>query len=224
MPQARLAALVVLQIVLLALVTGGLLFLPAGSWRYWEAWAYLAVTFVPTVAVSFSLLVRDPEFLKRRMKWREREGRQPLDRILITVLYFAVFVISGLDHRHGWSRVPAALVILGDAAVLGAYLAVFRVFEENRYAASTIEVEAGQQVISSGPYAVVRHPMYLAALPLLVFTPLALGSYWALLAVPPMIVGLVIRIRDEEALLRRALPGYEEYRRKVRWRLLPGIW
>jgi protein-S-isoprenylcysteine O-methyltransferase Ste14 len=224
MGRGRLAVLVLLRVVLLVPLIGGLLLVPAGSWGYWEAWVYCGIFFVPTLVISLYFLARDPAFLERRMKWREKERRQQVGQSIMSLLYIISILIPGFDYRYGWSKMPVALVLAADAVILGGFLLVLRVFQENRYAASTVEVEAGQQVISSGPYAVVRHPMYLGALLMFLFTPLALGSYWALLAALPLTGGLVLRIRNEEAVLRRELPGYAEYCRKVRWRLIPRAW
>ena len=158
------------------------------------------------------------------MKSREKEPRLRLIKHLMTLLYLMGFAIAGLDHRYGWSHVPLALVLIANAVVLASYLLIFRVFGENRYAASTVEVEPGQTVISTGPYALVRHPMYSAAMLMLLFTPLALGSYWALLAFVPLTLLIIPRLLNEEALLLHELPGYDEYCRKVRRRLIPRVW
>lgn len=224
MNKCKLAGQLILKIVLFILILGVLLFIPAGSLRYWEAWVYCGVMSIPTLIFSFYALVRDPEFLERRMKSGEKEAQQRIVMNVSGLLFMIGLILAGLDHRYGWSRVPNALVLASNAAVLVSFLLVYRVFKENRYAASTIEVEEGQPVISSGPYAIVRHPMYLSVLPMYLFTPLALGSYWALLAFLPLPLLLVMRIINEEEVLVRELPGYEDYRRKVRWRLIPGVW
>lgn len=213
-----------ISFIMLMAVYAGLLFIPAGTWDYWQAWAYLAAFGVPALVISVYFLLRDPAFLARRMKWREPERAQQISQSVISVLYFGGFVIAGLDQRYGWSQVPAILTIVSDLLIVGGFVLVWRVFVENRYAATTIEVEEGQPVISTGPYALVRHPMYLGALPMLLLTPLALGSYWAFCAYVPVTIALLFRIRNEEAVLLRDLPGYAEYRRSVRWRLIPGVW
>lgn len=224
MNKTRLTISMMLRIALTALVVGGLLFGCAGSWNYWEAWVYFGILFVPSVLISFYFLARDPEFVERRMKWREVERRQQISQNLTRLVYIVSIAVPGLDHRYGWSHVPATLVLSADALVLVGYLLVFRVFQENRYAVSIVEVEPGQQVVSSGPYAFVRHPMYAGATLMFLFTPIALGSYWALLVFAALMTGLVERIRDEEEVLLRELPGYDRYRRRVRWRLIPGLW
>jgi protein-S-isoprenylcysteine O-methyltransferase Ste14 len=224
MDRGRLLIKITFRLAMLLPLTGLLLFLPAGSLYYWEAWVYCGMLFIPMIISSYYLVFRDPEFLERRMKTEEKEKAQKIVQFLSGLLFTSVFVISGLDYRFEWSNVPLALVIISDVLVLGGFLYVFRVFQENRYAARTIEVEEGQTVISSGPYAVVRHPMYLSVIPMYLFTPLALGSYWALVPALPLIATLILRILNEEVVLLRDLPGYDDYRHKVRWRLIPGVW
>ncbi len=224
MDVARLLVLSLLGLAFLLLLTGGVLFLCAGTWEYWQAWVYLGVFFGPVLAITGYLLRRDPRLLSRRLRVRERERGQQVGQQLLNLFFLGLFVVAGLDRRYGWSHVPVVLMLVSDLLLLAGFGLVFLTFRENRYAGSTVQVEAGQQVITSGPYALVRHPMYLGALPILLLTPLALGSWWGLLVSAPLLVGLVLRILSEEALLVRELPGYEEYRRTVRWRLVPGVW
>jgi protein-S-isoprenylcysteine O-methyltransferase Ste14 len=154
----------------------------------------------------------------------EKERSQNIIQAFAAVVFIAIFVVSALDHRFGWSTVPLSLIALGDfLIVLGFYL-VFLVFKENTFASGTIEVGAEQKVIATGPYALVRHPMYIGALVMLVGVPLALGSLWGLIAIVPMVAVLVARLLDEEKFLAKNLAGYEEYQDKVRHRLLPLIW
>lgn len=222
--RGRLALRLVSKAVFLTALVGVLLFVAAGSWRYWEAWLYLAVLVGPPLASNLYLLARDPAFLERRLRWREKDRQQRANRAAMGALVMLGRVLAGLDHRYGWSEAPAALALAAAVVMLAAFALQFRVFQENRYAAATVEVQTGQQLISSGPYAAVRHPMYLSALLLFLFTPLALGSYWAM---PPFLLaaaGIVLRTRSEEAILSRELPGYAEYCQRVPWRLAPGVW
>ncbi|HEY3418810.1 MAG TPA: isoprenylcysteine carboxylmethyltransferase family protein, partial [Armatimonadota bacterium] len=208
---ALLALQLLLQIVGLALVMGVLIFWPAGTWRFWQGWWFLGAFFVPTLLLSFYFLVQNPEFLIRRMRWREPERAQAITHSVLFVLFVGGLVVAGLDHRFGWSHMPIALGIIGDVAILAGFIFIIFVFRMNPYAASTVEVEQEQQVISTGLYALVRHPMYLGALPIIYGIPLALGSYWALLAYLPFIPGLFVRLLNEEEVLHRDLPGYGAY-------------
>jgi len=205
-------------------VLWAILFVPAGTLAYWEAWVYLAILLIPMFFVFRYLLKHDPQLLERRMQMREREVAQR--RIInLSYLYFLLaFVLPGLDKRWGWSDVPPLAVIAADLLVLLGYGLFVTVLRENQYASRTIQVERGQTVISSGPYALVRHPMYLGAALMYLASPLALGSYWALLPGLLIIPILVARIINEEKVLARDLNGYTAYTQQTRYRLLPGVW
>lgn len=206
------------------LAMGAMFFLPAGTLDYWQAWLYMATLFTPVVALGTYLALRDPELLERRMRTRETELRQ--QRVLRwAVVFFVVgFLVPGFDRRFGWSQVPVGVVIAADLVVLLGYALFVRVLLANRYASRVVEVMPDQPVIRSGPYAVVRHPMYVAVLMIWLASPIALGSWWGVLPLLVIVPILVLRIADEEALLRRDLPGYAAYCDAVRYRLLPGIW
>ncbi len=209
----------------LALLVGGFLFLAAGTLAWWQAWAFLAVFFGASVWTTLDLMARDPALVERRLGAPSGEPR-PLQRILqaFTGLFFlALAAIPGLDRRFGWSDVPDEVTLAGDVLIALGFAGVFQVYRANTYAASTVRVEAGQSVISTGPYALVRHPMYAAAIPLIAGIPLALGSWWGFIPVPLLIVGIAIRSVDEERMLVDELAGYEDYRRKVRFRMIPGV-
>ncbi len=206
------------------LLVACMLFLPAGTFDYWQAWLYLGALFLPMVAVLLYFLKRDPGFLERRFQAKEKEKEQQLVQMLSLPIFLIGFLLPGLDRRFGWSSVPSELSIAADVAVLLGYALVFVVFRENSYASRTIRVEKGQKVVSSGPYSAVRHPMYAGMLLLCLASPVALGSYVALVPFlfwPPL---LALRIKNEEEVLRRELAGYTEYCKKVKWRLVPGIW
>jgi protein-S-isoprenylcysteine O-methyltransferase Ste14 len=211
----------------LAAVMGLVLFLCAGTWRYVEAWAFLLVFFGWSLAITLYLLRRDPALLARRVKAgpaAEQRPRQRIIQALASVAFIAVVAVPALDHRFVWSRVPLALVALGELLVAAGFLVVFLVFKTNTYAAATVEVGAEQKVIETGPYAWVRHPMYAGALVLLAGMPLALGSWWGLVVLVPFTAVIVWRLLDEEKLLAKDLPGYEAYRQRTRHRLIPGLW
>lgn len=203
------------------------LFGPAGTFDYWQAWVFLAVFIATTILPSFYLAARYPEALARRMKAGPTAETRPAQRIIMTltlILVVATFVLSALDHRFGWSQVPVWLVIVGDVLVAVGLGIAQLVVVQNNYAAATVRVEADQPLVSTGLYGVVRHPMYTGAAVMMVGTPLALDSLWGLLAVAASAPVIVARIRDEEQMLTEELAGYPEYRTRVRYRLVPHLW
>lgn len=201
-----------------------MLLLPAGTLAYWEVWAYLSVLSVPMMLALVYLLVNDPELLERRMRMKEKDAKQTLIVKLGSVCYVFTFVVSGLDRRFGLSYVPGAAVVAADAIVLLGYGIIILALRENRYASRVVEVERGQRVVTTGPYAIVRHPMYLGVLVMFLFTPVALGSWWAVIPALPFIPVMVARIRNEEQLLAKELKGYQEYTEITRYRLIPRVW
>jgi protein-S-isoprenylcysteine O-methyltransferase Ste14 len=204
-----------------------LLFLPAWSVRYGEAWVYGALFSACVVLITLYLVKHDLALLERRMEVGPRAEQTPRQKIILTLaapVLCAVFVVSGLDHRFRWSSVPIPVVLAADAGVVASMLAMFRVLRENTFAASTVRVEANQRVISTGSYAWVRHPMYAAGAVWVLATPLALGSLWALLPAVLVCAALIARLLDEERYLSAHLPGYDRYRRTVRYRLIPFVW
>lgn len=206
------------------LVLAGLLFGTAGTWYYWQAWLYLGSMFIPMFAMMQWLIRRAPDLLERRMRLRERESAQKAVISISLVFILLMYILPGLDRRWGWSNVPAWVSILADVGMLLGYSLFVATLRVNRFAARTVAVEEGQQVISSGPYAWVRHPMYLAVIITYGLSPLVLGSYWACIPALAIVPALILRIFKEEAVLVRDLPGYAEYQRKVRYRLIPGLW
>lgn len=204
-----------------------LLFLPAGTIRYWQAWVFLAVYGVCTLAITFYLMKRDPTLLERRLRGGPVAEKKPAQKIIqsITALGFvALLVVPAIDHRVYGSRVPTLAVVAGDILLAVGFLIVFFVLKENTFAAATVEVARDQRVISTGPYALVRHPMYSGSLVWLIGMSLALGSWWGPLVLLLMLPALIWRIFDEERLLAGNLPGYREYCQTVRYRLLPYVW
>jgi protein-S-isoprenylcysteine O-methyltransferase Ste14 len=218
---------------LLASTIGGILFMavllfwPAGTFDYWQAWVFIAVFIVGTMLPTVYLAVKYPDALQRRMTsgpWNETRLAQRLITVGIILAVVAVGVVSSLDHRFGWSSVPTPVVVGGNVLVLAGLLVAEVVVIQNNYAAATIRVEADQPVISTGLYGLVRHPMYVGALIMMVGMPLALASYWGLLTIVPGVLVFAARITDEEKALRQELHGYEEYTEKVHYRLVPGVW
>lgn len=224
MNQRKLKRTAMLRFLFGPVVMGAIFFGTAGTFRYWEAWVFLPVVFVPMALAVAYLIRHDPELLRRRMENREERARQKAIQMVGGVAWVGVFFLPGLDHRFGWSSVPAFLAVAANLLVLGGYFIVLLALKENSYAARTIKVEEGQTVITAGLYALVRHPMYLGAGLMLLATPLALGSYWAQAPSAFMPLLLVLRIKDEEEALKEELPGYREYTQQTKHRLLPGVW
>jgi protein-S-isoprenylcysteine O-methyltransferase Ste14 len=216
-----------LSLCVLTVVMGLLLFLPAGTFRYWQAWLYLSIFVGASLLTTLYLMRKDTALLERRMSGgptAEKRTPQKLIMLCTSAGFTALLVVPSLDHRFGWSDVPPGVAVGGDLLVVTGFYFIFLVYRENTYTSATIEVAEGQRVVSTGPYAVVRHPMYAGALLYLVGTPPALGSYWGLLAFAATVPFLIWRLLDEEQLLARELPGYREYQRRVRRRLVPFVW
>ena len=204
-----------------------LLFLPAWTLNYWQAWIFLAVYSLSLLAVTLYLMKNDPMLLERRINANpgsEKRKSQKILNFLISKALFVVVVVPVIDHRCVWSAVPLYVVAAGDVLVALGFLIEFFVFKENSFASAIIEIGTGQKVISSGPYALVRHPMYIGWLVTFSGVPLALGSWWGLFTIIPITLVIVWRLLDEETFLAGNLPGYLEYQNRVRYRLVPFIW
>jgi protein-S-isoprenylcysteine O-methyltransferase Ste14 len=211
----------------LIVALGVALFAPAWTLDFPQAWVYLFIFAASSALITVYLWKNDPKLLERRVKAgpaAEKERSQQLIQLLAAIAFIGILAVPSLDHRFAWSDVPIAVVIVGDILVAVGFFIVFLVFKENPFTAATIDVAGDQRVISTGPYAMVRHPMYSGALVMLFGTPLALGSWWGLLPFIVITVAIVVRLLDEEKFLGANLPGYTEYRRKVRYRLIPFIW
>ncbi len=203
------------------------LFLAAGGFDYWQGWVFVTVFSVATVVHTLYLLKFDPDLLRRRMKagpTAEKRLSQRIIMVFILLSFFLLLIVPAIDHRFGWSHVPAWLVFTGDGLIVFSYVLFYFVFRANRFASATIELGEGQKVVSSGLYGLVRHPMYAGATFLMVGMPLALGSYWGLLILLVALPVLHLRIVDEERFLVEELDGYTDYCQKVKYRLCPGIY
>lgn len=203
------------------------LFWPAGTFHYWQAWVFIAVFMASVMIPSIYLAVRDPAALQRRLHGGPAAETRIVQKIImwaVTGSAFGVFVLSAVDHRFGWSSVPVPVVILGNVVVAVGLILSQAVVFQNGFAGASIQVEDEQPLVSTGLYGLVRHPMYFGALLMMFATPLALGSYWALLVSAASIPIFGMRIADEEKMLRTELDGYDEYARKVRYRLVPYVW
>lgn len=211
----------------LVITMAALLLLPAWTLAYWQAWVFLVVFSLLVAAITLYLMKKDPKLLARRVKagsGAEREKNQKIIQFLAAITFISIFIFSAVDHRFGWSDMPAYVVVIGDLLVAIGLIIVFFVFRENSFASATIEIGEEQKLISTGPYAIVRHPMYIGALVMLFGVPPALGSWWGLLTVIPILLVILWRLLDEEVFLSKNLPGYSAYRNKVKYRLLPFIW
>ncbi|HWR25938.1 MAG TPA: isoprenylcysteine carboxylmethyltransferase family protein [Methanosarcina sp.] len=216
-----------LGFVQLIFMLGLSLFLPAGSFNFWQAWVYLIIFIVSSAAVTVYLWKKDPKLLESRVKagpGAEKEKAQKIIQLFASICFIAILVIPSLDHRFGWSNVQLYIVVAGNILVVLGFFLIFLVFKENTFAAATVEMSTDQKVITTGPYSIVRHPMYISALIMLFGTPLALGSWWGLVTLIPMTLIIVLRLLDEEKFLLKNLRGYKEYCQKTRYRLIPFIW
>lgn len=225
--KSKLARNVVLVFLLSIIMLALFLFIPAGSIDYWQAWVYSIVMLVSSAVVTFYVWKNDPALLERRTEIgvvEEKEKTQKIIQGFAYIGFILLYIIPALDHRFGWSHVPFVIVILGDVLIVAGLYIYTLVLKENTFASATIEITEGQKVISTGPYSIVRHPMYLGALIYLFGTPLALGSWWGLLLLIPFTLALAIRLLDEEKFLSNNLLGYDECRQTVRYRLIPLLW
>lgn len=222
--RAVLLAMTLARVLAGLLLFGALLFVPAGTIRFWEAWVYVVLTFVPMAVLAFLMLAWDPARMERRMRLREGRTEQKRAIAAMSVLLLAILIIAGLDRRYSWSTVPTAVVLIADALVVVGYVFYGLTIRENRYASRVVEIQQNQVVISTGPYSIVRHPMYLGASLMFGLAPLALGSYWGLIPAILFPLMLAARLKNEEQLLRESLQGYDDYTRKVKYRLVPFVW
>ena len=201
-----------------------LIFLPAGTLCYTYGWLFVGLLFVPMLIAGLVMLKKSPEFLKKRLDAKEKQGTQKGVVAFSGLMFIVGFVVAGLDFRFGWSHMPAWVTIIASVLFLVAYALYAEVMRENAYLSRTIKVEEGQTVVDTGLYGIVRHPMYTATIAMFLAMPLVMGSWWAFLVMIPYVLAIVTRIKDEETLLTKELEGYQEYKEKVRWRLIPYIW
>ena len=210
-------------LVVLVVVT----FIPAWTLHWWQGWACLAAFFVPASAITVWVAKNDPALLERRLKAgvkAEKEKGQKIVQAVASIVFLGDFVFPAFDHRFAWSHVPAWAAVIGDLMMVAGFVIVFYVFKANSFTSGIIEVAEDQKVISTGPYAIVRHPMYTGGLIMLFGIPLALGSWWGMMVNLPMTAAVIWRLLDEERFLAEKLPGYAEYRESVKYRLAPYVW
>ena len=215
------------RLLVVLLVMAAMLFVAAGTLDYWQAWLFLAAYAASSLAITLYLMRKDPALLERRKRGgptAEKETTQKIIMSFASLAFIGLLVLPALDRRFAWSQMPPYAVLAGDLIFLLGWVAIFFVFKGNSFASATVELAPEQRVISTGPYALVRHPMYAGGLVMLLGIPIALGSWWGLLVIVAMIPALIWRLIDEERFLARNLPGYAEYQRKLRYRLIPMIW
>ena len=205
-------------------ITMALLLIPAGTWHYSQAWLFMSLLFIPILIVGIVLFVKNPELLRKRLEMKEREKEQRGIVAVSGMLLVASFVVAGLDYRFGWSHLPNIVVTIASVVLLISYVLYAEVLRENIYLSRVVEVQEHQQVIDTGLYGIVRHPMYSAVSLLYLSIPFVLGSWCALVTMIPCIVMLTLRIKNEEQVLTEGLAGYADYTRRVRYRLIPFIW
>ena len=206
------------------LLVGALLFLPAGTLSYPNAWLFIGLLFVPMLALGVVLLVKAPTLLEKRLNAKEGEKTQKGVVALSGLLFVAGFVVAGLDFRFSWSNVPLWVVTVASGILLISYALYAEVMRENAYLSRTVEVQADQKVVDTGLYGIVRHPMYAVTLWLFLSIPVVLGSWWALLCFIPYVAVIAVRICNEEKVLETGLQGYREYKTRVKYRLIPFVW
>ncbi len=206
------------------LLVGLLIFLPAGTLDYGKGWLLIGLLFGPMLIAGFVMLFKSPDFLKKRLDAKEKQATQKGVVALSGVMFIVGFVVAGLDFRFGWSKMPGAVTVAASVLFLLAYALYAQVMRENAYLSRTIKVEEGQTVVDTGLYGIVRHPMYMATVLLFLMIPVVLGSWYALIAFAFYPAIIIVRLKDEEDLLTRELPGYAAYKQKVKYRIIPFIW
>ena len=206
------------------LLVGLMLFLPAGSLAYMNGWLFIALLFAPMILLGIILFVKAPSLLEKRLNAKEGEKTQKGVVAAAGLLFVAGFVVAGLDFRFGWTHVPAWAVIVASVILIVSYALYAEVMRENAYLSRTVEVQDGQSVVDTGLYGIVRHPMYAVTVWLFLSIPVVLGSWWSLLCFVPYVAVIIVRIFNEEKMLTAELNGYAEYKKRVKYRLIPFIW
>jgi len=206
------------------LIISALLFIPAGSFRFWNGWLFIGVLFIPMLFVIVYLIIRDPELLFKRMNTNEKEKTQKKVVLFTSIIILSALIISGLDYRFQWSAVPLPVVLISAIILLTGYILFFIVMRQNSYASRVVEIQDKQKVIDSGLYSIVRHPMYSAAILMFMFMPLVLGSFYALIPLIIFPLQMGMRMKNEELILEKGLDGYIEYKKKVRFKIIPFLW
>ena len=206
------------------LLVGALLFLPAGSLGYLNGWLFICLLFLPMLVLGVILFIKSPKLLEKRIDAKEKEGTQKGVVAVSGLLFVAGFVVAGLDFRFGWSYVPVWVVVIASVVLLIAYALYAEVMRENAYLSRTVEIQEDQRVVDTGLYGIVRHPMYAVTVWLFLAIPIVLGSWWSLVCFAPYVVVIIVRIKSEEKILEAGLEGYSEYKKRVKYRIIPFVW
>ena len=224
MKKTTLAIQGVIKFLLGLVFVGVLLFLPAGGLQYQNGWLFIGLLFIPILLLGIVMLIKSPELLEKRLNAKEKENTQKGVVAISGLMFLAGFIVAGLDHRFGWSKMPLWVVVAASAVLLISYALYAEVMRENAYLSRTIEVQKGQKIVDTGLYGIVRHPMYAVTVWLFLSIPLVLGSWWSLLCFVHYPVLMMIRIKNEEKVLEQGLEGYSDYKKRVKYRLIPWIW
>ena len=206
------------------LLVGLLIFLPAGTLAYPCGWLFVGLLFIPMLIAGFIMLFKTPQFLKKRLDAKEKQSTQKGVLAFSRLMFIAGFVVAGLDFRFDWSKMPGWVIVIASVLFAVAYILYAEVMRENAYLSRTVKVEEGQKVVDTGLYSIVRHPMYMATILLFLMIPIVLGSWYALIVFAFYPAIIIVRLKDEEDLLTRELPGYAEYKQKVKYRIIPFVW
>lgn len=206
------------------MLVAAMLFVPAGSLAFYNGWLFMGLLFIPMLVLGIVLFIKAPELLEKRLDTKEKENTQKGVVAASGILFVAGFIVAGLDHRFDLSKMSSWVVIVFSVILLISYALYAEVMRENAYLSRTIRVQEGQKVVDTGLYGIVRHPMYAVTLWLFLSIPVVLGSWWALLCFLPYIAVIAVRIRNEEKVLEKGLAGYSEYKKKVKYRIIPFIW
>ena len=212
------------KFVLGLIIVGALLFIPAGTLNYPNAWLFISLLFIPMFIVGIILMFKDPDLLRKRLNADEKESEQKLVLLVSGVMFISAFIIAGLNFRFNWNHLPQVIVTIASIAFMLAYAMYGEVLRENKYLARTVEVEENQEVIDTGLYGMVRHPMYTSTILLFLTIPLILGSIYSFVICLIYPIILSVRIKNEEEVLEKELKGYRQYKQKVKYRILPFIW
>lgn len=224
MTQIKLLSNALIKFITGLLLVGALLFLPAGGFGYMNGWLFIGLLFIPMLLLGIIMLVKSPALLEKRLNAKESEKTQKGVVAISGILFVLGFVVAGLDYRFGWSEIPTWVVITASVILLVSYALYAEVMRENAYLSRTIEVQENQKVVSDGLYGIVRHPMYAVTVWLFMSIPITLGSWWSLLCFLPYVAVIIVRIINEEKVLESGLEGYTDYKKKVKYRLIPFIW